>query len=491
MNILIISALLLIFIPIAHAQSEDELILQENVVFGFSISPIGDLNGDGINDIAVGSPYDHEDGYEIGAVYILFLNSDGTVKSHQKISSTQGNFHGDIEPLDAFGRSISNIGDFNGDGINDIAVGAYHDDDGGYNTGAVYILLLNSDGTVKSHQKISSTQGNFHEDIESGDCWGNAVTGLGDLNGDGINDIAVGAHSNYSPDKPHTRVGAVHILFLNSDGTVNSSQELSNSHGDLQFTIEENDAFGISVVNIGDLNGDGIIDLGVGAYGDSDAGIDTGAVHILFLNSDGTVKSHQKISSASENFSPKLDLGDMLGHDLTPLGDLNGDGINDIAVGAHGDNDSKFSLPTFLGGENTYAKGAVHILFLNSDGTVKSHQKISEKFGKFNSELNDILQPDDRFGFSVSQIGDLNGDGINDIAVGSPYSDSQNKMLLDTGSIHFLFLNSNGMVKSNVAFPHFASNTSEFNFIVILILICIVALSIFLLIKRKNTLVAK
>ena len=134
-------------------------------------------------------------------------------------------------------------------------------------------------------------------------------------------------------------------------------------------------------MNIGDLNDDGIIDLGVGAYGDSDAGTDTGAVYILFLNSDGTVKSHQKISSTQGNFSPKLEPGDMLGHDLTPIGDLNGDGINDIAVGAHGDDDSKFSVSAFLGVEDTYAKGAVYILFLNSDGTVKSHQKISEKLG--------------------------------------------------------------------------------------------------------------
>ena len=228
MNFLVILILLLISIPIANAQSEDKLILQEKVVFGYTIASIGDLNRDGINDIAVGSPYDDEEGYNAGAVYILFLNSDGTVKSHQKISSTQGNFHGDIEPHDAFGRSISNIGDFNGDGIDDIVVGAYHDDDGGYNTGAVYILFLNSDGTVKSHQKISSTQGNFHEDIESGDCWGNAVTGLGDLNGDGINDIAVGSPYSDSQNKVLPDSGSIHILFLNSDGMVKSNTTFPN-----------------------------------------------------------------------------------------------------------------------------------------------------------------------------------------------------------------------------------------------------------------------
>ena len=93
MNILVILILLLIFIPIANAQSEDKLILQEKVVFGYTIASIGDLNRDGINDIAVGSPYDHDGGYNTGAVYILFLNSDGTVKSHQKISEKFGHFN--------------------------------------------------------------------------------------------------------------------------------------------------------------------------------------------------------------------------------------------------------------------------------------------------------------------------------------------------------------------------------------------------------------
>ena len=169
----------------------------------------------------------------------------------------------------------------------------------------------------------------------------------------------------------------------------------------------------------------------------------------------------------------------VFGYTIASIGDLNKDGINDIAVGSPYDD------------EEGYNAGAVYILFLNSDGTVKSHQKISEKFGHFNLELNDSLQPNDAFGFSVSQIGDLNDDGINDIAVGSPYSDSQNKVLPDSGSIHILFLNSDGMVKSNTTFPNFESNTSEFNFIAILILICAVAVGIFLLIKRRDRLTAK
>ena len=166
MNILVILILLLIFIPIANAQSEDKLILQEKVVFGYTIASIGDLNRDGINDIAVGSPYDHDGGYNTGAVYILFLNSDGTVKSHQKISSAQGNFSPKLEPGDMLGHALTPIGDLNGDGINDIAVGSPYSDSQNKvlpDTGSIHILFLNSDGTVKSNTTFPNFESNTSE----------------------------------------------------------------------------------------------------------------------------------------------------------------------------------------------------------------------------------------------------------------------------------------------------------------------------------------
>ena len=133
--------------------------LDDNDRFGYSVSNIGDLDGDGILDIALGA-YQYDDGGgDKGAVYILFLNTDGTVKAEQKISDTQGGLSAALDNSDNFGLSVSNIGDLDGDGIPDIGVGAYRDDDGGGDRGAVYILFLNTDGTVKAEQKISDTQG--------------------------------------------------------------------------------------------------------------------------------------------------------------------------------------------------------------------------------------------------------------------------------------------------------------------------------------------
>ena len=422
----------------SYAEFDEKL--NEKSMFGKSIINIGDFDGDGITDLAVGASDDDDGGLNSGAIYILFMNDDGTVKSHQKISNSEGNFTGKIREGVNFGRSIANIGDFDGDGITDLAVGAYWDDDGGLNSGAIYILFMNDDGTVKSHQKISDSEGNFTDIIVAGDCFGNAITSLGDLDGDGITDLAVGAHDNYTPGTKYERIGAVYVLFLNSDGTVKNSQEISDTEGNFGV-IESYAAFGNTLSNIGDFDGDGITDLAVGSYGDNDNGYDSGAVYVLFLNIDGTVKSHQKISSNEGNFDVVLEIGDNFGTAVTSIGDLDGDGITDLAVGVKGDDDGKSFIPVKLGGEPSSSKGAVYILFMNDDGTVKSHQKISADYGNFH----DKLHIDDRFGSAIANIGDLNDDGVIDIIVGAPYDDD--------GAIYVLFLNNDGTVLSSHKIP--------------------------------------
>ena len=84
------------------------------------------------------------------------MNANGTVKSHQKISDTKGNFTGTLADMDNFGYSVASIGDLNGDNVPDLAVSAHNDDDGGSDRGAVWILFMNANGTVKSQQKIST-----------------------------------------------------------------------------------------------------------------------------------------------------------------------------------------------------------------------------------------------------------------------------------------------------------------------------------------------
>ena len=144
------------------------------------------------------------------------------VDSVQKVSDTSGNFEGVLEDSDQFGSAVANIGDLEADGVIDLAAGAPLDDDGGTDRGAVWILFMNDDGTVDIEQKISDTEGNFPAGLDDSDRFGSAVAGLGDLNGDSILDIAVGAPLD---DDGGTDRGAVWILFMNADGTVQFAQK--------------------------------------------------------------------------------------------------------------------------------------------------------------------------------------------------------------------------------------------------------------------------
>jgi len=396
--------------------------LENQDYFGRSVSQIGDLDGDGITDIAACAYWDDDGGTNKGAVWILFMNRNGTVKSHQKISDTAGNFTGTLDVGDYWGASVTELGDLDGDGVLDIAVSAARDDDGGFNKGAVWILFLNTNGTVKSHQKISDTEGGFNGILDNEDFFGSSVSKIGDLDGDNVTDLVVGA---YFDDDDGLDVGAVWILFLNSNGTVKSYQKISATEGGFIGVVDPGDNFGCSVSDIGDLNGDGVLDIVVGADGDSDGGAAAGAVWILFLNSDGTVKSHQKISHIFEGLGRIEMQLDNFGSSVSDIGDLNGDGITDLVVGSYWDDD---------GGNNENSNiGAVWILFLKNDGTVKLHQKISDTKGNFTGMLDD----GDQFGMSVSGIGDLDGDGTLDIIV-SAFEDDDGG--LNRGCFWTLFL---------------------------------------------------
>ncbi|MCK4873713.1 MAG: FG-GAP repeat protein [Phycisphaerales bacterium] len=303
--------------------------------FGTSITCLGDVDGDGVQDIAVGTRAD-DGGINRGAVWILFLHADGTVKHQQKISAIEGSFHGILDDHDLFGASVGASGDVDDDGIPDLLVGSPGDDDGGTDRGAIWLLLLSEAGTVESYQKISSTAGGFTGNLDSADGFGDSVAAIGDLDQDGVGDVAVGVQHD---DDGGINRGAVWILFLHADGAVKAHQKISATQGGFSGPLEENDRFGASVARIWDLSGDDVSELAVGAYLSDDGGDNRGAVWILSLDETGMVTGEQKISSSTGGFDGPLDDFDQFGVDVASLGDLNGDAIGDIIVGASLDDD--------------------------------------------------------------------------------------------------------------------------------------------------------
>jgi hypothetical protein len=386
--------------------------------FGSAIAAIGDLEVDGVVDLAVGAPGDDSGGSNRGAVWILFMDSDGTVDMEEKISARNGDFNGILQDDDGFGSAVAGIRDLNGDTILDIVVGAPGDDDGGSDRGAVWVLFLNQDGTVQNEAKISASDGNFDGDLDDGDRFGSALAVLGDLDGDDIADLAVGAPGD---DDGEPDAGAIWILFMNSDGTVRSEQKISSESGSLEALLRSGDAFGSAIANIDTLNGDIVPDIVVGAPGDDDGGVDTGAAWVLYLASNGSVIDEQKISPLEGDFEGGLRPGDEFGYALANAGDVDNDGISDLLVGAPGDDD---------GGTDS---GAAWLLFPGTDGKVNGAQKLSPLEGMLGASL----IAGDRFGSAVAGIGNLDLERSTDLAVGAPLADDGGT---DTGSIWVLFM---------------------------------------------------
>jgi len=341
----------------------------------------------------------------------------GEVLGETKVSDLAGGFGGTLVDEDRFGSAAAPLGDLDGDGVGDVAVGALFDDDGGSDRGAVWILFLNADGTVKSEQKISDLDGGFGGTLADSDEFGAAVASLGDLDGDGIVDIAVGAPRDAGGGSNR---GAIWILNLDTDGTVKGEQKIASATGGFGGTLVNGDLFGSSLARIDDLDGDGVDDLASGAVGDGDGGLLQGAVWILFMNANGTVKSEQKISDLDGGFEGTLALFDQFGWSLAALDDLDADGIDDLAVGS----------AVGLNG------GAIWILFLDSDGTVQSETEIADGVGGFGGAPGEL-------GWSLALLDDLNGDGVRDLAAGAASSDAGGS---NRGALWILFMASDGFV---------------------------------------------
>ena len=251
--------------------------------------------------------------------------------------------------------------------------------------------------------------------LNGADFFGSAIANIGDLNNDGVTDIVVGAYND----------DAIHIMFMNSNGTVSDIIEI-NSNTTNGPDLNNDDEFGRSIANIGDLNGDGVhLILQLVQSGDDAGGDARGTIHIMFMNSNGTVSDTIEINDTTAN-GPDLSNGDSFGYSIANIGDLNGDGVTDIAVGAYFDD---------AGGSNS---GAVHIMFMNSNGTVSDTIEING-----DTTNGPDLGDDDYFGASIANIGDLNNDGVTDIAVGAPDDIYDGN---GTGSIYIMYMNSNGTV---------------------------------------------
>jgi hypothetical protein len=376
---------------------------------GVSVSDGGDINGDGIDDLIIGAYSAAPNGRSgSGQSYVVYGNSAPVLDLNGTNGQVLGFRVNGISANDRSGRSVSNAGDINGDGIDDLIIGANRADPNGNYSGQSYVVF-GSRSTFASNFNLSDLNGSngFRlNGINAYDFSGGSVSNAGDINGDGIDDLIIGANradpnGNYS--------GQSYVVF-GSRGSFASNFNLSDLNGSNGFRvngINANNQSGFSVSNGGDINGDGIHDLIIGAYSAAPNGNRSGQSYVVF-GSRSTFASNFNLSDLNGSNGFRLNginSGDNSGGSVSNAGDINGDGIDDLIIGADGAD---------VNGSNS---GQSYVVF-GSRSTFASNLNLSDLNGGNGFRLNGI-NANDRSGFSVSNGGDINGDGIDDLIIGA------------------------------------------------------------------------
>jgi hypothetical protein len=296
---------------------------------GVSVSSAGDVDGDGLDDVMVGAYGDDDGGSYAGAAYIILGSSLGT-SSTIDLSNADYKLVGESPAAFAGDSSVSSAGDVDGDGLDDVLVGAWGDDDGGSRAGAAYIILGSSLGTSST---IDLSIADYKLVGESADDRaGRSVSSAGDVDGDGLDDVLVGAFYN---NEGGMNAGVAYIILGSSLGT-SSTIELSNA--DYKLVGESyGDFVGRSVSSAGDVDGDGLDDVLVGAYGADDGGANSGAAYIILGSSLGTNSTIDLFNADYKLVGESSE--DLAGFSVSSAGDVDGDGLDDVLVSAGSDDD--------------------------------------------------------------------------------------------------------------------------------------------------------
>ena len=380
-----------------------------NNYLGISASFAGDVNGDGIDDIIIGAP--NKNGSQ-GVAYVVYGNYTLT---DVDLSSPSFN------PLQGFtithtskitpqvGISVNYAGDVNGDGVDDVIVGAISEDSA---RGSAYVIFGNKTPILNidlGDSNFSPGKGFriWNSTGVYGEQFGNIVNYAGDLNGDNVDDIIIGAIGTNNIN------GAAYVVYGRKTGIIDvdvSSVSFYPAQGFLIWNSggQYSDQLGYAVCGLGDINGDNIDDIAIGAIGENGM---KGAVYIIYGKGSNMANVDLELGNFAldqgfkiHNSTVTTDLK-VFGYSVNNAGDINGDNVNDIIIGAYAEESLKGASYVILGRKNSRSDD----LDLGSgDFDLTQGYKLtnSDPMGMF-------------FGVSVCSAGDVNGDNMTDLIIGA------------------------------------------------------------------------
>ncbi len=399
---------------------------------GWSVSSAGDVNGDGYDDLIIGSPYTYEGNFEAGTAYVVFgsavpSNVDLDTLGTDGFSLSSGGLYAYT------GFSVSSAGDVNGDGFDDILVGApFETNATGAYAGAAYVVLGNNTGLAGTDIDLSALDTNNSQGfsiidsattVNEANGW--SVSSAGDVNGDGFADIIIGSPDAGNDYSGFAGYGEAFVIFGRDNTTTPFAQiDLANLASSEGFSISGaglDEQAGFSVSSAGDVNGDGYDDLIIGEAG-SVADSEAGQAYVVFGGDSLSTLNFEPPAGNPEGFTPAdgfiisgIPAG-LYNISVSSAGDFNGDGYDDIIIGA---------VDATTGSTDA---GQAYLIYGAAGGIGSNNAE-----GQTVLDLS-LLSPNEGFdiqgavagdlaGLSVSGAGDVNGDGYDDIIIGAPNAD--------------------------------------------------------------------